>query len=91
MSINNYLKSHGLNAQTKRHRVAEYMDKKRRPIYMLPPRHPPQIKRHTQTKTKGMENDIHTIGKDKKAGVAMLISDKIDFKTKAKVRDKDTT
>ena len=27
----------------------------------------------------------------KKPGVAILISDKIDFKTKAIVRDKDTT
>ena len=30
-------------------------------------------------------------GRKKKAGVAILISDKIDFKTKAVKRDKDTT
>ena len=31
------------------------MDKKARSIYMLPTRDPPQIKRHTQTKSKEME------------------------------------
>ena len=30
-----------------------------------------------------MEKVFHANGNDKKAGVAMLISDKIDFKTKA--------
>ena len=32
---------------------------------------------------------FHTNGDQKKAGVAILISDKIDFKTKAVKKDKD--
>ena len=36
-----------------------------------------------------MGKDIHANGKGKKAVVAILISDKIDFKTKAMVRDKE--
>ena len=58
------------------------MVKKTRPIYILPSRDPSQIERYTQTKSKGMEKDISCKWKGKKAGVAILISDKIDFKTK---------
>ena len=66
------------------------MDKKTRPTYVLPPRNPSQIKRYTQTKSKGLEKDISCKWKRKKeAGVAVLISEKIDFKTKAIVRDKE--
>ena len=36
-----------------------------------------------------MEEIFHTNRDQKKAGVAILISDKIDFKTKAIKRDKD--
>ena len=32
---------------------------------------------------------FHKNGKDKKAGLAVLIANKIDFKTKAIVRDKE--
>ena len=38
---------------------------------------------------KGWKKEFHANGKEKKAGVAILISDKIDFKTKATVRDKE--
>ena len=65
------------------------MDNETRPISMLPPRDPSQIKRYTQTKSKGMEKDISCKWKLKKAVVAVLLSDKIDFKTKATVRDKE--
>ena len=34
------------------------MDKKTRPLQMLPTRNSPQITRHTQTKRKGIEKDI---------------------------------
>ena len=34
------------------------MDKKTRPLQMLPTRDSLQIKRHSQTNTKGMENDM---------------------------------
>ena len=57
---------------------------------MLSTRHPPQNKRHIQTKSvKGWKKIFHANGEQKKAGVAILISDKIDFKIKALKRDKD--
>ena len=38
---------------------------------------------------RGWEKIFHSNGKDRKAGVAILISDKIDFKTKAIKKDKE--
>ena len=38
---------------------------------------------------KGWKKILHANGDQKKAGVAILISDKIDFKTKAVKRDKE--
>ena len=38
---------------------------------------------------KGWKNIFHKNGHQKKAGVAILISDKIEFKTKAVKRDKE--
>ena len=40
-------------------------------------------------KSKGIEKIFHVNDKGKKAGVAVLISDKIDFKTKAIAIDKE--
>ena len=65
------------------------MDKKTRPIYMLPSGDPSLMERYTQTKSKGMEKDISCKWKRKKAGVIVLTPDKIDFRTKAIVRDKE--
>ena len=65
------------------------MDKKTKPTYVLSPGNPPHNERYTQTKSKGMEKDISCKWKLKKAVVAVLLSDKIDFKTKAIVRDKE--
>ena len=55
---------------------------------MLPKRDPPQDKRLTQTESEGLETNFPSKhpGK-KKAGVAILISDKIDFQRRAKKRD----
>ena len=39
-------------------------------------------------KVRGWEKIFHANGQDRKAGVAILISDKIDFKTKAIKKDK---
>ena len=55
------------------------MDTKTRPIYMLSMRNPLQTSRHIQTESERMEK-FHANGKQKKAGVAILISDKIDLK-----------
>ena len=56
---------------------------------MLSTRDPPQNKGHIQTESEGLEKDIPCKQRPKKARVALLISDKIDFKTKAVKRDKD--
>ena len=56
---------------------------------MLSTRDPPQNKGHTQTKSEGLEKILHTNRDQKKAGVTILISDKIDFQIKAVKRDKE--
>ena len=50
---------------------------------MLSTRDPPQNRGHIQTESEGLEKIFHANRGQKKAGVAILISDKIDFKTKA--------
>ena len=48
---------------------------------MLPTRDPSQDKRLTQTESEGLETNFPSKRKGKKkAGVSILISDKIDFK-----------
>ena len=47
---------------------------------MLPTRDPLQGKENTQIESEGIEKIFHANGNDKKAGVAIIISDKIDFK-----------
>ena len=58
---------------------------------MLPTRDPLQDRRPTQTESEGLETNIPSkwTGKKKKTGVAILISDKIDFKKRAIKRDPD--
>ena len=57
---------------------------------MLPTRDPPQNKGHTsRLKVKGWKKIFHANRDQNKAGVAILISDKIDFKTKAVEREKE--
>ena len=55
---------------------------------MLLTRHPAQDRRPTETESEGLETNIPSkwTGK-KKTGVAILISDKIDFKKRAIKRD----
>ena len=56
---------------------------------MLSKRDPPQNNGHIQTESEGLGKILHANGDQKKAGLAILISDKIDFKTKAVKRDKE--
>ena len=56
---------------------------------MLSTRDPLQNKGHVQTKSEGQEKIFHASGDQKKAGVAILISDEIDFQIKAVKRDKE--
>ena len=56
---------------------------------MLPTRDPSQDRRATQTESEWLETNFPSkwTGKKKKAGVAILISDKIDFQRRAIKRD----
>ena len=56
---------------------------------MLSTRDPSQNKGHIQTKSEGLEKMFHANREPKEAGVAILISDKIDFQIKAVKRDKE--
>ena len=56
---------------------------------MLLARDPPHNKGHIQTDSEGLEKDIPRKWRPKKPRVAIPISDKIDFKTKAVKRDKE--
>ena len=65
------------------------MATRRRPIYMLFTRNPFRCKDTYRLKVRGWKNTFHANGKQKKAGVAILISDKIDLKIKMITRDKE--
>ena len=56
---------------------------------MLPTGDPPQNKDTYRLKVKAWRKIFHANRDQKKAGVAILISDKIDFKTKVVKRDKE--
>ena len=73
----------GLNAPTKRHRLAEWIQKQDPYICCLQETHfrPRDIYR---LKGRGWKNIFHANGNQKKARVAILISDKIDFKIKTR-------
>ena len=78
----------GLNAPTKRRSLAECIQKQDKSIYCLQETHfrPRDTYR---LKVRGLKKIFHANGNHKKAGVAILISDKIDFKTKTITRDKE--
>ena len=82
------LNVNGLNAPTKRHRLAEWNQKQDPCICCLQETHfRPQDS--YRLKVRGWKNTFHANGKQKKAGAAILISDKIDFKIKKIIRDKE--
>ena len=56
---------------------------------MLPSRDPPQIERHTKTESEDGKRYFMQMEKKKKAGKAVLTSNKIDFKTTAIITDKE--
>ena len=63
------------------------MDTKTRPLYMQSTRDLPQNKGHIQTESEELKEIFHTNRDQKKAGVAILISDKIGIKIKAVKKD----
>ena len=81
------LNVNGLNAPTKRQRLAEWIQKQDPCICCLQETHL-KTGDTDRLKVKGWKKVFHANRDQKKAGVAILISDKIDFKTKAVKRDK---
>ena len=82
------LNVHGLNAPTKRHRLAEWIQKQ--DLYICCPKETHFRPRDTyRLKVRGWKKIFHENGNQKKAGVAFLISDKVDFKIKTITRDKE--
>ena len=82
------LNMNGLNAPTKRHKLSEWIQKQDPSICCLQETH----FRPTDTyrlKLRGQKKIFHANGNQKKAGVAKLISHKIDFKIKNVTRDKE--
>ena len=82
------LNVNGLHAPTKRHTLAECIQKQDPYICCLQETHfrPRDTYR---LKVRGWKNIFHTNGIQKKAGVAILLSDKIDFKIKTTTRGKE--
>ena len=80
----------GLNAPTKRQRLAEWIQKQDPHICCLQQTHV-KTRDTYRLKVKGWKKTLDTNGDQKKAGVAILLSDKIDFEIKSMKRDKDTT
>ena len=82
------LNANGLNAPTKRQRLTEWIQKQEPYIYclqetFLKPRDKYRLKVWCWRKI------FHANGDQKKARVAILISDKIDFEIKGMIRDKE--
>ena len=76
-----------LNAPTKRHRLAGWLQKQDPYICCLQETHFRPQDTH-RVKVRGWKNMFHANEKQNKAGVAILISDKIDLKRKI-TRDKE--
>ena len=82
------LNINGLIVLTKRHRLAEWIQKQDLYIYCLQETH----FRHRDTyrlKVRGWKKIFHANGNQNKAGGAILISNKIGFKIKNVTRDKE--
>jgi len=91
MTINSYLSIdtlnvNGLNAPIKWHRVADWIKRQDPSICCLQETHF-EPKDTSRLKVKGWRSIFHASGPQKKAGVAILISDKLDFKLKSVIRD----
>ena len=93
MAIGTYISiitsnANGLNAPTKRHRLAKWIQKQDSNTCCLQETHFRPIDT-CRLKVRGWKNIFHANGKQKKAGVAILLSDKIDLKIKKITRDKE--
>ena len=82
------LNVNGLNAPTKRHRLAEWIQKQDPYICCIQETNF-RLRDKYRLKVRGWKKIFHENGNQKKAGVAILISDKIEFKIKTITRDKE--
>ena len=82
------LNVNGLNAPNKRHRLAEWIQKQDPYICCLQETHFRPRDTH-RLKMRGCKKIFHANRNQKKAGVAILISDKIEFTIKTITRDKE--
>ena len=82
------LNVNGLNAPTKRHRLAECLQKQDPYICCLRETHF-RPKDTNRLKVKEWKNISCATGRQKKSGIAIFISDKIDLKIKNSTRDKE--
>ena len=82
------LNINGLNVPAKRQRLAEWIQKQDPYICCLQETHL-KTRGTYRLKVKGWKKIFHANRDQKKAGVAIFISDKIDFKTKSVKRDKE--
>ena len=82
------LNVNGLNALTKRQRLAEWIQKQDPYVCCLQETHLKTRDTHT-LKAKDWKKIFHANGDQKKAGVAILKSDNIDFEIKGVKRDKE--
>ena len=82
------LNVNGLNAPTKRHRLAEWIQKQDPYICCLQEIHFRPKDRY-RLKVRGWKNIFRANGKQKKSELAILISDKIDLKIKKIIRNKE--
>ena len=93
MAVGSYLSIitlnvNGLNAPTKRQRLAEWIKKQDPYICCLQETHL-KTRDTNRLKVKGWKRIFHANGDQKKAGVEIFISDKIDFEIKSVKRDKE--
>ena len=82
------LNMNGLNAPTKRHRLAEWIQTQDPYICCLQETHF-RPRDTCRLKVRGWKKIFHANGNQKKAGVAIFITDKIDFKIKNVTGDKE--
>ena len=81
------LNGKGLNAPIKRHRLAHWIKKQKPSICCLPETHL-RAKDTERLNVRGWKKIFHANGLDRKAGAAILLSDKIDFTMKAIKKDR---
>ena len=93
MAISTYLSIvtlnvNGLNAPIKRHRVMEWIKKQDPSICCLQETHFKCTDIY-RLKVKGWKRIFHATNREKKAGIAVLVLDKIEFKTKKVAKHKE--